>query len=144
MKRILIGLAALAVMTTGIAVATPSHGYVARVLGAGTVDSLSIRHADPTNTVFVRAELEPNGGSTGWHSHPANVFVLVKTGRVAVHDGDSCTRAVYEKGEVFVEEPGHVHKAQNVGDEPVVLIATFVGLAPDAAPTTDEKNPCLT
>ena len=143
MKRIMIGLAALVVLTAGVAVATPSRGYVARVIGSGTVESLSIQHADPTTTLFVRATLEPGGGTTGWHSHPAHVFVLVKAGRVGLFDGDTCTRTVYEKGEIFLETPGHVHKAKNVGDEPVLLIATFVGLAPDTPATTDEANPCV-
>ena len=40
MKRIMIGLAALVVLTAGVAVATPSRGYVARVIGYGTVESL--------------------------------------------------------------------------------------------------------
>ncbi|HET9310921.1 MAG TPA: cupin domain-containing protein [Actinomycetota bacterium] len=143
MKRIMIGIAALVVLTAGIAVATPSRGYVARVLGSGPVDPLSIQHADPTTALFVRAALEAKG-TTGWHSHPAHVFVLVKAGRVALADGDTCTRTVYDQGEVFVETPGHVHKATAVGDDPALLIATFVGLAPGAAPTTDESNPCLT
>ena len=143
MKRIMIGLAALVVLTAGVAVATPSRGYVARVIGSGTVESPSIQDADPTTSLFVRVTLEP-GGTTGWHSHPAHVFVLVRAGRVALFDGDSCTRTVYEEGEIFVETPGHVHKAKNVGDDPVLLIATFVGLPPDTPPTTDEANPCVT
>ena len=142
MKRIIIGIAALVVLTAGIAVATPSRGYVARVLGSGPVAPLSIQHADPTTALFVRAALEANG-TTGWHSHPAHVFVLVKAGRVALSDGDTCTRTVYDKGEVFVETPEHVHKATAVGDDPALLMATFIGLAPGAAPTTDEANPCL-
>jgi quercetin dioxygenase-like cupin family protein len=142
MKRIIIGIAALVVLTAGIAVATPSRGYVARVLGSGPVAPLSIQHADPTTALFVRAALEANG-TTGWHSHPAHVFVLVKAGRVALSDGDTCTRTVYDKGEVFVETPEHVHKATAVGPDPALLIATFVGLAPDTPPTTDEANPCL-
>ena len=96
MKRIMIGLAALVVLTAGVAVATPSRGYFARVIGSGTVESLSIQDADPTTSLFVRVTLEP-GGTTGWHSHPAHVFVLVRAGRVALFDGDSCTRTVYEE-----------------------------------------------
>jgi quercetin dioxygenase-like cupin family protein len=143
MKRTIIALAAVVVFTAGIAVATPSRDYVTKLLGATTVDSLSIQKPGPSTALFVRAELAPNG-TTGWHSHPAHVFVLVRQGRVAVIEEGDCTRAVYTRGEVFIETPGHVHKALNVGDDDVVLIATFVGLPPDAAPTTDEANPCLT
>lgn len=142
MKRTIIGLAAVIVLTAGIAVATPSRGYVARVLGATTIDSLSIQESGPSAALFVRAALEP-GGTTGWHSHPAHVFVLVKAGKAVVLDGETCTRAVYHQGDIFVETPGHVHKASNPGDEGTVLIATFVGLPPDTPATTDEANPCL-
>lgn len=144
MKRTIIGLAAVLVLTAGVAVATPSRGYVAKLLGATTIDSLSIQPSGPSIAMFLRASLEP-GGTTGWHSHPAHVFVLVKAGKVAVFDGDACTRTVYRQGEVFLETPGHVHKASDVSDDDggTVLIATFVGLPPDTPATTDEANPCL-
>jgi quercetin dioxygenase-like cupin family protein len=143
MKRILIGLAAVLAISGGIAVATPSRGYEARALGSTTIDSLSIQPSGESVALFVRATIEPDG-TTGWHSHPAHVFVLVRDGRVAVRDGDTCTRTIYTKGDVFLETPGHVHKASNVGDQQVVLIATFVGLPPNTPPTTDEANPCRT
>jgi len=143
MKRTIIGLVAGIVLTAGIAVATPSRGYVTRLLGSTSVESLSIQPSGSSTALFVRAALEP-GGTTGWHSHPAHVFVLVKTGKVAILNGDDCTRSVYHQGDVFVETPGHVHKAINPGDEGTVLIATFVGLPPDTPATTDEANPCLT
>jgi len=143
MKRIIIGLAvAVLTISGGMAAATPSRGYIPQALGATTIDSLSIQPSGASVALFVRATIEEDG-TTGWHSHPANVFVLVRKGRVAVSDGDTCTRTIYNKGDVFVETPGHVHKASNVGDEQqVVLIATFVGLPPNTPPTTDEANPC--
>ena len=143
MKRIIIGLAAVLAISGGIAAATPSGGYVARALGSTTIDSLSIQPSGESVALFVRATIEPDG-TTGWHSHPAHVFVLVRDGRVAVRDGHTCTRTIYTEGDVFVETPGHVHKAINVGDEQVVLLATFVGLPPNTPPTTDEANPCPT
>lgn len=142
MKRTIIGLAAVLVLTAGVAVATPSRGYVAKVLGATTIESLSIQPSGASTALFVRVSLEP-GGTTGWHSHPAHVFVLVKTGKVALFDGDACTRTVYQQGEIFLETPGHVHKATDLSGGGTVLIATFVGLPPDTPPTTDEANPCL-
>ena len=141
-KRVMIALAAVLVLTVGAAVATPSRGYVAKLLGATTIDSLSIKPDGPSTALFVRAQIEA-GGTTGWHSHPAHVFVLVKQGRVAIVEEGDCTRTVYTPGEIFMETPGHVHKAINVGDNGVVLVATFVGMPPGAAPTTDEANPCL-
>src|SRR5215213_3652641 len=127
MKRIIIGIAAVLAVSGGIAAATPSRGYVATALGSTTIDSLSIQPSGESVALFVRATIEDDG-TTGWHSHPADVFVLVRQGTVAVRDSYTCTRTIYNEGDVFVEMPGHVHKASNVGeDEKVVLLATFVG-----------------
>jgi len=141
MKRIIIGVAAVLVISGGIALATPSRGYVAEPLGSTTVGNLSINAYGDSVVLFVRATID-KGGTTGWHSHPSNVFVLVRHGSVAVRDGDTCTSNKYNEGDVFVEMPGHVHKATNIGDNQVVLIANFVGLPPGTPPTTDEANPC--
>ena len=143
MKRTIIALAAVVVLTAGIAVATPSRGFTTKLLGSATFDSLSIQEAEPSTAFFVRVELEP-GGTSGWHSHPADVFVLVRQGRVATIGEGDCTRTVYTKGEIVHETPGHVGKVMNVGDVEAVLIATFVGVPPGAAPLTDEANPCRT
>jgi quercetin dioxygenase-like cupin family protein len=141
MKRIIIAAVAVFVVTGGIAAATPSRGWKPQALGATTVDSLSITPDGPSVALFVRVAIEPDGTS-GWHSHPSHVFVLVRRGHVAVFNGDDCSRTVYNTGDVFTEMPGHVHKAKNIGDDEAVLIATFVGLPPDTPPTTDEENPC--
>jgi len=142
MKRIIIGIAAaVLVISGGIAAATPSRGFVVRPLGSTTIDSLSIQPSGESVALFVRVTIA-HDGTTGWHSHPSNVFVLVRQGRVQLVDGDTCTRTTYNEGDVFVETPGHVHKAVNNGDEKVVLLANFVGLPPNTAPTTDEANPC--
>ena len=143
MKRTIIALAAVVVLIAGIAVATPSSGFTSKLLGAATFDSLSIQESEPSNVLFVRVEQEP-GGTSGWHSHPADAFVVVRNGRVAVIEEGDCARTVYTRGDVFHEEPGHVHKASNVGEGKLVLIVTFLGVPPGAAPLTDEPNPCLT
>ncbi len=141
MKRTIIALAAVVVFTAGIAVATPSRGFTTKLLGSATFDSLSIQETDPSTALFVRVE-QAVGGTSGWHSHPADVFVLVKKGRVAVNEEGHCTPTVYTAGDIFHEEPGHVHKASNVGDGELVLVATFLGVTPGAATLKDEANPC--
>jgi quercetin dioxygenase-like cupin family protein len=141
MKRTIIALAAVVVFTAGIAVATPSRGFTTKLLGSATFDSLSIQESDPSTALFVRVE-QAVGGTSGWHSHPADVFVLVKKGRVAVNEEGHCTPTVSTAGDIFHEEPGHVHKASNVGDGELVLVATFLGVTPGAATLKDEANPC--
>ena len=143
MKRTIIALAAVVVLTAGIAIATPSRDFTSTLLGSGTFDSLSIQESEPSTTSFVRVEIKP-GGTSGWHSHPADAFVLVKKGRVAVIAEGDCARTIYRRGDVFNEEPGHVLKVVNVGEGNVVNVVAFVGAPPGAELRTDEPNPCLT
>lgn len=142
MKRIIIGLAAAAVLVTGVAaVATPSRGFSAKLLGATSVDQISINVDEPSNVVFARIKIEA-GGTSGWHSHPSNLFVLVKRGRAVYVDGETCEREVLRKGDVFVETPGEVAKVVTNQRRPAVFIANFVGLPPDTPTLIDEPNPC--
>ena len=61
MKRTIIALAAVVVLTAGIAVATPSRGFTTKLLGSATFDSLSIQEAEPSTALFVRVEQEVGG-----------------------------------------------------------------------------------
>jgi hypothetical protein len=94
------------------------------------------------------------GGSSGWHSHPGPVLVIVKTGAItfyragghgaqgeddeqaAAQTGHSatCTRTVYPAGSAFVEvpAPGHVMLAKNEGSVETTVTATY--FAPAGAP----------
>ena len=145
MRRAIIAFAAAAVLAVAaavVAVATPPIGFSAEPLGVTTTARINIQEDDPSNVLFARVMLEP-GGTTGWHSHPSYVFVLVKSGR-AVRVNDKCHRAVFEPGEVFIERTDKVHKVMNRSDETAVFIATFVGLPPGSPTLTDEPNPCRT
>ena len=145
MRRAMIAFAAAAVLAVGaavVAVATPPEGFSAKVLGVTTTARINIQEDDPSNVLFARVMLEP-GGTTGWHSHPSYVFVLVKSGR-AVRVNHNCERAVFEPGEVFIERTDRVHKVMNRSDETAVFIATFVGLPPGSPTLIDEPNPCRT
>jgi quercetin dioxygenase-like cupin family protein len=141
MKRIIIGLAAAAILVTGVAVATPTRGFTATLLGATTVDHISIDVHDPSNVVFARVEIEP-GGTSGWHSHPSHVFVLVERGRAVHIDGDTCERTVLRKGDVFMESPGEVHRVLNNEDRSAFFIVNFVGLPPETPTLISQPNPC--
>jgi quercetin dioxygenase-like cupin family protein len=141
MKRIIIGLAAAAILVTGVAVATPTRGFTATLLGATSVDHISIDVDDPSNVVFARVEIEA-GGTSGWHSHPSQVFVLVESGRAVHVDGETCERKVLRKGDVFVETPGEVHKIVTNRHRSATFIVNFVGLPPETPTLISEPNPC--
>src|SRR3954464_5901185 len=100
MKRIIIGIvAAVLAISGGIAAATPSRGFVVRPLGSTTSDTPAIHPAGESVALFVRVTIA-HDGTTGWHSHPSNVFVLVRQGRVQLFDGVTCTRISINDGDV--------------------------------------------
>jgi quercetin dioxygenase-like cupin family protein len=143
MRRAIIAFAAAAVLASAaavVAIATPPSGFSATPLGVTTTGRIAINKTNPSNVLFARVMLEP-GGTTGWHSHPSYVFVLVKSGR-AVRVNHHCDRAVFEQGDVFIERTDQIHKVINPGDETAVFLATFVGLPPGAPTLIDEANPC--
>lgn len=68
------------------------------------------------------------GGTTGWHSHPGPVVVVVKAGTLMYvrAAGDECVETAYSAGTAFVDSgQGHAHTAFSIGSENLVLIATY-------------------
>jgi quercetin dioxygenase-like cupin family protein len=94
-------------------------------------------------TVIQQIVIAP-GGSTGWHSHPGPVVVLIKSGRMSFYDGDdpTCTVRTYSAGEAFIDSgQGHVHIARNEGSENLELWATYFDVPPGGAFRIDVPNP---
>jgi quercetin dioxygenase-like cupin family protein len=75
---------------------------------------------------FVQTVTLAPGASTGWHYHPGRVHVMVLSGTLTrtLHDG---TVEVSQAGERLVEQAGpvYIHVGRNLGEEPVVLVATY-------------------
>jgi hypothetical protein len=79
-----------------------------------------------------------DGGSSGWHSHPAHSLIIVTAGAVTAYDGDdpSCTPTTYSSKAVngsanmgFVDPGGdHFHLLRNEGA--VVARTVVVQLIP--------------
>ena len=99
------------------------------------------------------------GGTSGWHSHPGPVFVIVKTGAITFYragghsglgfddaanngNGPTCTRTVYPAGSAFVEvpAPGHVMLARNEGTVETTISAVYFA-PPGAALRIDQSAP---
>src|SRR5437870_4886217 len=82
------------------------------------------------------------GGSSGWHSHPGPVLVVVKSGTITRYGADNpgCAADVYGPGTSFTEQGGLVANATNQGAEPVVGVATFLA-PPGAALRIDAAKP---
>jgi quercetin dioxygenase-like cupin family protein len=85
-------------------------------------------HPHTLNDIQVQSVVAQPGGNSGWHSHPGYGIVVVKSGAITLYDGDdpTCTPREVGAGEVFTEEPGHIHFARNEGTVPYEAYATFV------------------
>jgi len=83
------------------------------------------------------------GGRTGWHSHPAAVFVTVVRGSIVWYDGGNpvCPGHHYNVGQSFTEDAGVIHNAVNAsGSAEAQFIA--IRMNPTGVPfVADERKP---
>lgn len=75
---------------------------------------LLLKSKDDTDVGADRLSIQP-GGVSGWHAHPAPVFVTVTQGSVVWYDGSNplCTAHTYNTGESFIEGPYRIHDVRN-------------------------------
>jgi quercetin dioxygenase-like cupin family protein len=127
----------------GIAVATPPSGLSATPLGVGELanavrvklkddegfgDGVAVKRIQMT-----RFELAP-GGTFGWHQHGGPVWVVVVQGTLTLYSGDEgCTATTVGTGGAFLDHGNDTHSAVNLGDQTVVVYATFMLPAGGAA-----------
>ena len=152
-----VGVAAVVTALVGAVLATPSSGIVratvvARARFADPVDlkfkiegkSQEVIHApDLQETVMQQIIIGP-GGSTGWHSHPGPVVVLIKSGELTFYSSEdpTCTPRTYSAGQAFIDRgQGHVHLARNLSSQNVVLWATYFDVPPGGPFRLDAANP---
>ena len=135
--------ALLIVTVAGTAFGTPGSGVLAApVLARGDfVERVDVRikersehgmvvaNAPNAGEVVVQEITIAPGGTTGWHSHPGPVVVVVKAGALTFVDAEHgvCTEKTYPAGTAFVDQgQGHVHAAFNrSGTQNLVLMATY-------------------
>ena len=90
--------------------------------------------------IIQEVTIAPNG-TTGWHSHPGPVVVVVKAGALTYvrEDHGVCFETVYPAGTAFVDPgQGHVHTAFNRGTANLVLYATYFDVPAATSPRIDE------
>lgn len=147
--------ASLAVAVTlsalgGVAIATPPAGLSATPIGAGDLahavrvklkehegfgDGVAVKRIQMT-----RFELAP-GGTFGWHQHGGPVWVVVAQGTLTLYSGDEgCAATTIGAGGAFVDLGDHTHSAVNLGDQAVVVYATFM-LPAGGAARVDAPDP---
>ncbi|HMG00901.1 MAG TPA: hypothetical protein VK560_06625 [Gemmatimonadaceae bacterium] len=149
---------------------TVASGFVSTPVARGTAEAFHIRSTDgfdveiktKDNTdIAVSNVVVSPGGTSGWHSHPGPVLVVVNTGTITFYragkhggqngddaNGDNgtnaptCSRTVYPAGSAFVEvpAPGHVMLAKNEGSTEATVTATYFA-PPGAALRIDQPAP---
>jgi quercetin dioxygenase-like cupin family protein len=75
-----------------------------------------------------------------WHTHPFPNVVYVLSGTLTLHDKASGKTQVVHQGEAVGESVDDVHRGES-GDEPTVLLITYVGTpgVPTSIPAKGEK-----
>ena len=148
-------IAAAVTTAAGAVLLTPGSGVTSAVVArASFVDSTDIKFkvkdgseevihvSDAQQTVVQQITIKSavnNGGvvgTTGWHSHPGPVVVLITAGEMSFYDGDdpTCTVRTYTAGQAFVDSgQGHVHIARNEGSVNLELWATYFDVPPGGA-----------
>src|SRR5258706_3373097 len=154
---------------------TVATGFVSTPVARGNAGAFHIRSTDGfvveikakdnTDIAVANVVVRP-GGSSGWHSHPGPVLVIVKTGTITFYrtgkhggqDGDDengdnehgdnaanapvCTRTVYPAGSAFAEvpAPGHVMLAKNEGTIEATVTSPYFP-QPGAPLRIDQPSP---
>lgn len=130
-------LACLSVLAPASALATSGSGFSGAPLVTGHYGSLDVKTdkvqkwdmflktKDDSDVGADRLTVQP-GGYSGWHSHPAPVFVTVTQGEIQWFDGSNplCTWQTYHAGQSFIEQAFRIHNVRNVTGN----TAEFVGI----------------
>ena len=162
-KLTLLILAAAVTTSAGVLLLTPGSGvstttparasFVAPTdikfkIKGGAQEVIHVPEAAETvmHQITIQPAVNNNGviGTTGWHSHPGPVVVLVTAGQMSFYDGDdpTCTARTYTAGQAFIDSgQGHVHVARNEGNVPLVLSATYFDVPPGGAFRVDVPAP---
>jgi quercetin dioxygenase-like cupin family protein len=138
---------AVAVLAAGPARAVPPVGLVTEILGSGTtlagftihVAGIKVESKHAADVTVAHLTFAP-GGTTGWHTHPGPVLVIVTTGAVTKYSAEDCTAQTYTAGQAFVENgPTDENMVRNDG---TVLAEAIVALiTPPGAPISDAPPP---
>jgi quercetin dioxygenase-like cupin family protein len=146
--------AVIVLVYAGAALGTPPSGIVSGpILARGDfVEDVDVKikfdrdgrtvvsNAPSAGEIVVQEITIGPGGTTGWHSHPGPVVVVVKAGTLTYvrPAGGECIATPYSAGTAFVDPgQGHAHTAFNLGAENLVLIATYFDVPVGGSPRLD-------
>jgi len=130
-RGLIVAALAASVLIVTPALATPGTGFAGSPIVNGQFGTLDVKTAgektdhwgmilktkDDTDVGSDRLTVQP-GGFSGWHAHPAAVFVTVTQGSIIWYDGSNplCTPHTYVAGNSFIEDAYRVHNVQNASN----------------------------
>jgi len=154
-SRLSVSAAAAALLILAVAApafGTPSVGVIsAPIIARGdfvervdvkfktrTAHGIVVSNAPDAGEVVVQEITIGPNGTTGWHSHPGPVVVVVKSGALTFVEEEkgACTQRTYVAGTAFVDPgQGHTHMAFNPSSsQNLVLVATYFDVPVGASP----------
>lgn len=144
MRRSILFGVVLAVVGTGVAMATPGLGVSAEILARGGVaEPVEITADAQTDVVMQHITIAPRG-HTGWHSHPGPAMVIVTEGALTLYSADdpACRGTTYRAGRAFVDPGrGHIHIGRNERRENVELFVTYFNVPLGGSFRIDAADP---
>ncbi|WP_130470917.1 cupin domain-containing protein [Candidatus Magnetaquicoccus inordinatus] len=66
------------------------------------------------------------GEKTAWHKHGVPLYAYILSGAVTIDYGEQGTRC-FTPGMAFMEAMDHWHRGTNQGEEPVRILAVYLG-----------------
>jgi len=113
-------------------------------LGAGlATHEIEASGAEGTDVVMVQNTFAA-GGTSGWHSHPGDVVLVVQSGQLTIYSerttGGRCRARTYTAGQAFTESPSDSQAGVNHGTTPTVVSVAFFGV-PHGGLTRIDRTP---
>lgn len=130
-------------LTAATVLATPGSGVVALDLARGTVAApYTITHTANRDIMTQSLTFAP-GATTGWHTHPGSVVVIVESGTLSFWDSTDCVLETYTAGQALVVPGGSVFDlARNDQAVPLELVVTYYNVPVGGAQTIGSAAQC--
>jgi len=145
MKRLsFLGAVATLLLTATGVLATPSSGITPVDLARGTsAAAYTITHTANRDIMTQTLTFAP-GATTGWHTHPGSVVVIVKSGTMSFWDSMDCALETYTAGQALVVPGGSIFDLARNDDatEPLVLVVTYYDVPVGGAQTIPSAAQC--
>ena len=88
-------------------------------------EPLLLPDGSPMQITSTIVTIDP-GEETAWHKHGVPLYAFILSGEVTIDYGNQGKRT-FPAGSAFMEAMGHWHRGTNIGQEPVRILAIYMG-----------------